>query len=128
MRTELNGHDIFTANGGVGLAFDEVGPDLLSRVDVYKNPSAEMIEGSLGGTIDLRTRKPFDASGRILAATASTTRYDLAEEDRLGSFGALQQSVGHGDRRDRRSAERFDAEVLLPAGPRPGRTLQHPRT
>ena len=62
VRSELNGHDIFTANGGVGLSFDEVGPDLLSRVDVYKNPSAEMIEGSLGGTIDLRTRKPFDAA------------------------------------------------------------------
>ena len=43
VRTELNGHDIFTANGGVGLSFDEVGPDLLSRVDVYKNPSAEKI-------------------------------------------------------------------------------------
>lgn len=80
VRTELNGHDIFTANGGVGLAFDEVGPDLLSRVDVFKNPSAEMIEGSLGGTIDLRTRKPFDAPGRILAATASGTRYDLAKK------------------------------------------------
>lgn len=88
VRTELNGHDIFTANGGVGLAFDEVGPDLLSRVDVYKNPSAEMIEGSLGGTIDLRTRKPFDASGRIVAATGSVTRYDLAKKTGSG-FSAL---------------------------------------
>ncbi|WP_294332881.1 TonB-dependent receptor [uncultured Sphingomonas sp.] len=81
IRTELNGHDIFTANGGVGLSFEEVGPDLLSRVDVYKNPSAEMIEGSLGGTIDLRTRMPFDASGRILSATIAGTRYDLAKKN-----------------------------------------------
>lgn len=81
IRTELNGHDIFTANGGVGLSFEEVGPDLLSRVDVYKNPSAEMIEGSLGGTIDLRTRMPFDANGRIISATVAGTRYDLAKKN-----------------------------------------------
>jgi iron complex outermembrane recepter protein len=81
IRTELNGHDIFTANGGVGLSFEEVGPDLLSRVDVYKNPSAEMIEGSLGGTIDLRTRMPFDAPGRIISATVAGTRYDLAKKN-----------------------------------------------
>jgi TonB-dependent receptor len=87
VRTELNGHDIFTANGGVGLSFDEIGPDLLSRVDVYKNPSAEMIEGSLGGTIDLRTRKPFDSEGRLLSVTPSYTYYDLAEEAGEGLSG-----------------------------------------
>ena len=89
VRTELNGHDIFTANGGVGLSFDEVGPDLLSRVDVYKNPSAEMIEGSLGGTIDLRTRKPFDADGRVISVTPSVTYYDLAEETGEGLSGVF---------------------------------------
>jgi iron complex outermembrane receptor protein len=87
VRTELNGHDIFTANGGVGLSFDEVGPDLLSRVDVFKNPSAEMIEGSLGGTIDLRTRKPFDADGRVISMTPSYTYYDLAEDHGEGVSG-----------------------------------------
>jgi TonB-dependent receptor len=99
VRTELNGHDIFTANGGVGLSFEEVGPDLLSRVDVYKNPSAELIEGSLGGTINLITRKPFDAKGRVLSATASTTYYDL--EKKTGkSISALYSdrwTTGAGD-------------------------------
>ena len=99
VRTELNGHDIFTANGGVGLAFDEIGPDLLSRVDVYKNPSAEMIEGSLGGTIDLRTRMPFDAPGQIIAATASGTRYDLAKKNGWGASGLYSNrwSTGIGE-------------------------------
>jgi TonB-dependent receptor len=85
IRTELDGHDIFTANGGVGLSFEEIGPDLLSRVDVYKNPSAKMIEGSLGGTIDLRTRMPFDAEGQVIAATVSGTRYDLAKKNGWGA-------------------------------------------
>jgi iron complex outermembrane recepter protein len=87
VRTELNGHDIFTANGGVQLSFEEVGPDLLSRVDVYKNPSAEMIEGSLGGTIDLHTRMPFDAPGRVISVTPSATYYDLAKKDGKGLSG-----------------------------------------
>jgi len=87
VRTELNGHDIFTANGGVGLSFEEIAPDLLSRVDVYKNPSAEMIEGSLGGTIDLRTRKPFDVAGRLLSVTPSVTYYDLAKDKGKGLSG-----------------------------------------
>ncbi len=94
VRTELNGHDIFSANGGVGLSFEDVGPDLLSRLDVYKNPSAEMIEGSLGGTIDLRTRMPFDASGQIVSATGSATRYDLAKKNGYG-FSALYSNRWH---------------------------------
>ncbi|MDV6331132.1 TonB-dependent receptor [Asticcacaulis sp. 201] len=80
VRTELNGHDIFSANGGVGLSYDEVGPDLLARLDVYKNPSSDMIEGSLAGTINLVTRKPFDAKGEVMSATASVTNYDLAKK------------------------------------------------
>ncbi|KAK0358015.1 hypothetical protein LTR94_037053, partial [Friedmanniomyces endolithicus] len=45
VRTELNGRDIFSANGGRGLSWEEVGSDLLAGVDVYKNPSADLIEG-----------------------------------------------------------------------------------
>lgn len=103
VRSELNGRDIFSANGGRALSWDEVGADLLAGVDVYKNPSAEMIEGGLGGTINLRTRLPFDAPGRVASASVSGTHYDLANDtgysgsflvsDRwntgLGEFGAL---------------------------------------
>jgi len=87
VRTEINGHDIFTANGGVLLSFEDVGPDLLSRVDVYKNPAAEMIEGGLGGTIDLRTRMPFDAPGQVISVTPSATYYDLAKKHGKGLSG-----------------------------------------
>ncbi|EQB12829.1 hypothetical protein RLDS_18820 [Sphingobium lactosutens DS20] len=87
IRTELNGRDIFSANGGRGLSFEEIGPDLLAGIDVYKNPSAELIEGSLGGTVNLRTRMPFDAPGQVISATGSTTYYDFAEKQRFGASG-----------------------------------------
>jgi iron complex outermembrane recepter protein len=89
VRTELNGRDIFSANGGRGLSFEEVGPDLLAGVDVYKNPSAELIEGSLGGTVNLRTRMPFDSAGRVFSVTGSVTRYDLIKDTGAGLSGLI---------------------------------------
>lgn len=77
VRTELNGRDIFSASGGRGLSFEEVGSELLAGVDVYKNPSAELIEGGLAGTVNLRTRLPFDSKEQIVAATVGSTYYDL---------------------------------------------------
>ncbi|MDO9609092.1 MAG: TonB-dependent receptor [Brevundimonas sp.] len=103
VRSELNGRDIFSASGGRGLSWEEVGSDLLGGVDVYKNPSAEMIEGGLGGTINLKTRMPFDAPGRLFSVSTAYTHYDLANDDgynasflasdrwqtSAGEFGAL---------------------------------------
>ncbi|TCP30671.1 TonB-dependent receptor [Sphingomonas sp. BK235] len=99
VRTELNGRDIFSANGGRGLSFEEIGPDLLAGVDVYKNPSAELIEGSLGGTVNLRTRMPFDAPGRVVSLTGSATRYDFADSNKFGASGLYSDrwSTGIGE-------------------------------
>jgi iron complex outermembrane recepter protein len=80
VRTELNGRDIFSASGGRGLSFEEVGSELLAGVDVYKNPSSDLIEGGLAGTVNLRTRLPFDSAGQIVAATVGVTYYDLIEK------------------------------------------------
>lgn len=87
VRTELNGRDVFTADGSgassgsQSVDFEDIGPDLLSRVDVYKNPAANMIEGSLAGTIDLRTRMPFDSPKRLFSFSGSDTYYDLAKKN-----------------------------------------------
>jgi len=62
VRSELNGRDSFSANGGRALSFEDVPPELMAGVDVYKNPSAEQIEGAIGGLVNLRTARPFDFS------------------------------------------------------------------
>lgn len=80
VRSELNGRDSFTANGGRSLSFEDVPAELMAGVDVYKNPSADMIEGGLGGTVNLRTRMPFDSDGQVMAATASVNYGDFIEE------------------------------------------------
>ena len=87
VRTELNGRDIFTANDGRGLSFEDVSAELLAGVDVYKNPSAEMIEGGLGGTVNLRTRMPFDYDGMKIAGSAQYNRYDLVDKGETAFSG-----------------------------------------
>ncbi|WP_051414062.1 TonB-dependent receptor [Pseudoxanthomonas suwonensis] len=80
VRSELNGRDSFSASGGRGLSFQDVPSELLAGVDVYKNQTAEMIEGGLGGSVDLRTRLPFDFEGEKLAASFSANRGDFAKK------------------------------------------------
>ncbi len=79
-RSEFNGRDSFSANSGRGLSFQDVPPELMAGVDIYKNQSADMIEGGIGGTVSLRTRKPFDENGRVISVNADGTWGDLAEE------------------------------------------------
>lgn len=80
VRGELNGRDIFSAASGRGLSFEDVPAELMAGVDVYKNPSAEIIEGGLGGTVNLRTRMPFDQEGRLIGATADVNYGDFSKD------------------------------------------------
>ena len=80
VRSEINGRDTFSANSGRSLSFEDIPADLLAGVDVYKNPSADMIEGGIGGLVNLRTRKPFDQSGQLIAFSADYNYADLREK------------------------------------------------
>ncbi|NHZ82124.1 TonB-dependent receptor [Massilia sp. CCM 8695] len=73
VRAELNGRDSFSANGGRSLNFEDVPPELMARVDIYKNPSAEQIEGAISGLVNLRTAMPFDFKGMKVALSGQTT-------------------------------------------------------
>lgn len=80
VRSELNGRDIFSADGGRTLSFNDVSPELLGRVEVFKNTTADMIDGGISGTINLVTRKPLDNPGFNIAGTIEANYGDLAEE------------------------------------------------
>jgi TonB-dependent receptor len=80
VRSELNGRDIFSANGGRELSFNDVSPELLGRVEVFKNSTADMIDGSLSGTVNLVTRKPLDNRGLNIAGTLEGNYGDMAKE------------------------------------------------
>ncbi|MGC4085233.1 MAG: TonB-dependent receptor [Vicinamibacterales bacterium] len=80
VRSETNGRDVFSANNGRDLSFEDVSADLLAGVDVYKNPSAEHIEGGIGGIVDLRMRKPFDSDKQIIAGSLDYNHADLLDD------------------------------------------------
>jgi TonB-dependent receptor len=79
-RSELNGRDSFSANNGRGLSFADVPAELLGGVDVFKSPSADMIEGGIGGTVNLRTRLPFDNKGFTLGGTLENNYGDFVKK------------------------------------------------
>ena len=81
VRSELNGRDTFSANNGRDLSFADVPPELLGSVEVFKNVSADMIEGGIAGTVNLNTRRPFDSAGRALALSVE------------GNYGDLEQAL-----------------------------------
>jgi iron complex outermembrane recepter protein len=79
VRTELDGRSIFTS-GGRTLSFEDVPSELLAGADVYKSPTADQIEGGIGGLVNLRLRKPLDFDGFEAAAQARVTYYDYADK------------------------------------------------
>jgi len=103
VRSEINGRDSFSANPNGGLNFEDISPELLGSVEVVKNQTADLIAGGIAGTVNLITRKPFDANDRIIMLSTKASYGDFREEispsysglfsDRwetgVGEFGAL---------------------------------------
>ena len=87
VRSEFNGRDSFNANSSRGLSFGDVSPELMAGVDTYKNATADMIEGGIAGTVNLRTHVPFDSEGFVAAFSGEMGIGSLAEEATpAGSF------------------------------------------
>lgn len=79
VRTEFNGRDSFSADASRGLNFNDVSPELMSGVDAYKNQTADMIEGGIAGTVNLRTRLPFDQDGLLVSGNLKADYGDLSK-------------------------------------------------
>jgi TonB-dependent receptor len=62
-------------------------PELFSKLEVSKSPSADMVEGGAAGTINMRMARPFDTEGAHLTYSLQAT--DNSNADDLGSRGAL---------------------------------------
>lgn len=92
VRSEFNSRDSFSADSGRGLSFEDVSPELMGSVEVFKNQTADMIEGGIAGTVNLNTRKAFDSDGRVFAFSADATYTDLREKV-SPTFSALYSDI-----------------------------------
>jgi iron complex outermembrane recepter protein len=100
--TLLNGREVFTTRDRF-IRLNDIPSNMLQRVDVYKTNASELIEGGLAGTIDVRTRHPFDDPGLHINANARGVYSDKSKainpnlgitvsdtwDTSAGEFGAL---------------------------------------
>lgn len=70
--TTLDGREIITGTGRT-FSLQDLPADALSRVDVIKTNTADMIEGGIAGTIDLELNKPFNFKKPTIVASARGT-------------------------------------------------------
>ena len=131
-RSELNGRDIFTTGLGRTIDFQDFPSELVSAIEVFKNNSADQIEGGLAGTVNLKTRKPFDAPGRVIAGGVDLNHSDLQDQQgitpggslllsdrwdtKIGEFGALV-SGSFSRLVNESNATQVSVATLFPVGP-----------
>ena len=132
-RTEINGvSTVGSGAGRGGISFDDLPAALISSVEVVKVPQAKTVEGSVGGTINLRTIRPLDLKQPLIAARFQQEQSDLADKTlprvsgtlgnswstSAGEFGAvLSASYSRQDVASYRPRVDRDALVLPGQGP-----------
>jgi TonB-dependent receptor len=78
--TTLNGRLLATDDDGRDFAFDILPADVISGADVLKSPQASALEGSIGGTVNLRSARAFDNPGFHAVMRAEGSYNDMSED------------------------------------------------
>ena len=96
-RVRVNGMEAMSANGGTDAAggtnrdrsfdFNTFASELFNAVTIRKTSAADVEEGSLGATVDLRAARPFDYQGFTFVSSVQGSWNDI--EEKLDPRGAL---------------------------------------
>jgi TonB-dependent receptor len=80
-RVEIDGQAVQSAGGtgdsGRGVEFRQLSADLIKSVDVVKGSTADMVEGSLGGGIVVKTRTGLDFKDAFASIRVAATQNNL---------------------------------------------------
>jgi iron complex outermembrane recepter protein len=96
----LNNRILATDDDGRELAFDVLPSEVISGAEVLKSPQASALEGSIGGTVNLRTASPFDNKG-LHAGVHAEGSYNSMTRLYGSKFSAVvtdtnaQQTIGY---------------------------------
>ena len=89
-RTEINGvTTVGAGTGRGGISFEDVSASIIAGVEVIKAPEAQTIEGSVGGTINLRTIRPLDLDGTLASVRIQGEYSELSETTSPRVSGSL---------------------------------------
>jgi TonB-dependent receptor len=75
----MNGRILASDDDGRDIAFDVLPSELITGAEVLKSPQASAVEGSIGGTVNLRTASAFDNPGLHIGAHAEGNYNDMSE-------------------------------------------------
>ncbi len=97
-RVEINGvSTVGSGSSRVGISFEDVNPAIIAGVEVIKAPEASTIEGSVGGTVNLRTIRPLDLKETLASVRVQGEYSELSTagiKPRLsGAFGNKWEST-----------------------------------
>jgi len=94
----LNGQQLFSANGASAISWNEVTPELMAGVDVYKATRADIIEGG-ASSIDLRTHVPFDFKDTQFNVSAGVSYGTMAKKasPRISAMFSKRFDTGIGE-------------------------------
>jgi iron complex outermembrane recepter protein len=89
VHTTVNGHNVAVADWFVleqlaatrSFNYLLLPSELIGLLTVYKSPTADLDEGGIGGTIDVKTRRPLDLKPMAISASLQT-----AYTERSGSY------------------------------------------
>ncbi|VUD47030.1 Vitamin B12 transporter BtuB [Thalassocella blandensis] len=85
-RTLMNGQNVASAywwandNPSRGFNYTILASELVSSLEVYKSAEADIDEGSIGGTVIVRTRKPMDLDPLVVNLTAEAVYSELPDK------------------------------------------------
>ncbi|WP_212592665.1 TonB-dependent receptor [Sphingomonas insulae] len=69
-RTLYNGRVLTSPSGTRGFSFTSMPTDFVSAVEVSKTPTADMIDGGISATINVRINRPVDVARNVVALSA----------------------------------------------------------
>ena len=88
----LNGRILATDGDGRDFAFDVLPSEVISGADVLKSAEAPSIEGSIGGSINLRSARPLEGVGDRLSLSAEADFNDLSEDNGYKVSGVFSRN------------------------------------
>jgi TonB-dependent receptor len=92
----LNGRVLATENDGREFSFDIIAAEAIVGAEVFKTPTASMLEGGIGSTINLKTARPLDYDDFRGAASVKYLYDDASEESTPQFTGFLSNTFMDG--------------------------------
>ncbi|MES3055472.1 TonB-dependent receptor [Sphingomonas faeni] len=94
-RMLLDGHALASADWGGNdndpssrtFNYSLLAPELVDRLEVYKSPEPRIEEGSLGGTVIVRTRRPLDLKANAIFASGGYSYNDRSDKGNVRGSG-----------------------------------------